>query len=209
MRTLALSVAVLALLAGPAFAQSQPFGSQTFELPPGFEPEAGAEEPAAPPAPPTAEELLEDLAVAESAEEAHDLEERLHTLWSRSGSATVDLLLTRSRVALDEDEDAIAEELLAEVTELAPEFAEGWHQHAVISIRRENFEDAMTSLQQTLALNPKHYIAIAELGQILEEFGDEDKALQAYREALAINPYIEGLSERVESLTRSVEGQGI
>jgi hypothetical protein len=50
---------------------------------------------------------------------------------------------------------------------------------------------------------------MAELGSILEEFGDNERALAAYREALAINPFIEGLDERVRELTRSVEGQGI
>jgi tetratricopeptide (TPR) repeat protein len=208
MRSLTLLAVILAFIAVPASAQEGPFGSQGFELPPGFEPEEGEEE-AAPPAPPTAEELLANLAIAETEEEARDLERRLQTLWSRSGSATVDLLFSRSRDALDEDEDEIAADLLAEVTELAPEFAEGWHQHAVISMRRENFEDAMTSLQQVLALNPKHFIAIAELGSILEEFGDNERALSAYREALALNPHIEGLDERVSDLARSVEGQGI
>ncbi len=76
-------------------------------------------------------------------------------------------------------------------------------------MRQENFEEAMASLRHTLALEPKHFIAMAELGSILEEFGDEERALAAYREALAVNPFIEGLEERVRELTRSVEGQGI
>jgi len=207
MRVLVFSLALAALTGAQAFAQDLPFGPEGFELPPGFATEEEKEEP--PPAPPTAEELLADLAVADSAERARELEGRLHTLWSRSGSATVDLLYSRSGEALEGDEDEIAADLLAEVTQLAPEFAEGWHQHAVVSLRRENFEEAMTSLRTTLALNPKHFIAIAELGAILEEFGDEDGALAAYREALALNPHLEGLDERIRDLSRAVEGQGI
>lgn len=208
MRSVTLLSVLLAIIVAPAYAQDPPFGGfQGFEPPPGFEADDTQEE--APPAPPTEEELLADLAMAGSEDEAHDLEQRLHTIWSRSGSATVDLLFQRSKTALDEDEDEIAEELLTEVTNLAPEFAEGWHQHAIVSIRRENFEDAMASLRQTLALNPNNFFAIAELGSILEEFGDEEKALAAYREALALNPYIDGLDERVHDLTRTVEGQGI
>lgn len=207
MRSLSLSLGVLLAFGTAAYAQEGPFGSQGFEPPPGFaEPE---EQEAEPPAPPTEEELLAELAVAENEDDARDIESRLHTLWSRSGSATVDLLFLRSREALEEDEDEIAAELLAEVTELAPEFAEGWHQHAVMAMRQENFEEAMTALRHTLALKPKHFIAIAELGSILEEFGDNEAALTAYREALVLNPFIEGLDERVRDLTRSVEGQGI
>jgi tetratricopeptide (TPR) repeat protein len=156
-----------------------------------------------------AEELLADLALAENEEDARDLERRLMTLWSRSGSATADLLLSRSQEALEEDNFETMALLLDELTELAPNFAEGWHQHAISAMRQENFEEAMASLRQTLALEPKHFIAMAELGSILEEFGDDERALAAYREALAVNPFIEGLEERIRELARSVEGQGI
>jgi hypothetical protein len=60
-----------------------------------------------------------------------------------------------------------------------------------------------------LSLQPKHFIAMAELGNIMEEFGDNDRALTAYREAFALNPFIEGLEERIRELSRTVEGQGI
>jgi Flp pilus assembly protein TadD len=102
-----------------------------------------------------------------------------------------------------------AEQLLAELTDLAPDFAEGWHRHAIIKLRQENFEEAMTSLRHTLSLQPKHFFAMAELGSILDEFGDTENALAAYREAIALNPFIDGLGARVRELTRNVEGQGI
>jgi hypothetical protein len=34
-------------------------------------------------------------------------------------------------------------------------------------------------------------------------------ALDAYRQAKAINPFIEGVEDRIRELTKSVEGQGI
>jgi tetratricopeptide (TPR) repeat protein len=192
------------------FGQERPFDPQDFLPPSELEYfDDGAEELEAPPAPPTAEELLADLALAENEEDARDLERRLMTLWSRSGSATADLLLSRSQEALEEDNFETMALLLDELTELAPNFAEGWHQHAISAMRQENFEEAMASLRQTLALEPKHFIAMAELGSILEEFGDDERALAAYREALAVNPFIEGLEERIRELARSVEGQGI
>jgi len=212
------------VLAQPVLAQEQPFTPPQLQtppdLPPGFDmpegfampeglttPEGSASADA--PKPPTAEEILADLAAATSEEEARALERRLHTLWSRSNSATADILLSRSNEALEEDNTEIAAELAEKVTELAPQFAEGWHQRAVIAMHLEDFEDAVTSLRHTLSLQPKHFIALAELGSILEEFGDDENALAAYREALALNPFIDGLSERIRELTRTVEGQGI
>jgi tetratricopeptide (TPR) repeat protein len=225
MRSLNLSLLLLIACGTPVLAQDDPFTPPQLQMPPdmppGFEmpegfampegmaPEDGDTAAAEAPKPPTAEEILADLAAAASEDEARDLESRLHTLWSRSNSATADILLSRSNEALEEDNTEIAAELAEKVTELAPEFAEGWHQRAVIAMHLEDFEDAVTSLRHTLSLQPKHFIALAELGSILEEFGDEENALAAYREALALNPFIDGLAERIRELTRSVEGQGI
>jgi len=210
MRRLTTALAIFVLTASSAFGQERPFGSQDFAPPSELEYfDDDIEELEELPAPPTAEELLADLAIAEDEEDARDLERRLHTLWSRSGSATADLLFSRSHEAMEEDDFETMALLLDELTELAPNFAEGWHQHAISAMRQENFEEAMTSLRHTLALEPKHFIAMAELGSILEEFGDNERALAAYREALAVNPFIDGLDERVRELTRSVEGQGI
>jgi len=210
MRFAQTALAIVLMTATSSFGQDRSFGLQDF--PPPSEPEyfdESSEDLEVPPAPPTAEELLAELALTENEEDAEDIERRLRTLWSRSGSATADLLFARSDEAMEADEFEIAEQLLAELTDLAPNFAEGWHRHAIIELRQEHFEEAMASLRHTLSLEPKHFLAMAELGSILEEFGDTTRALAAYREALAINPFIDGLEERVRELTRNVEGQGI
>jgi len=157
----------------------------------------------------TEESLLEKLAIAESEREARRLEGQLQRLWSRSGSATADLLFRRSAEALEEDETDIARQLLEKLTEIAPEFAEGWHQRAALEVQTSNFEGAVIALRHTLALQPKHFGALAELGSILEDFGEEERALTAYRSALEINPHIDGLTDHVRELERAVEGQGI
>jgi tetratricopeptide (TPR) repeat protein len=111
--------------------------------------------------------------------------------------------------AADAKDYAVASQLLHKLTEVAPNFAEGWHQRAEVAAEREDFHDAMASLQKTLALQPRHFFALATLGSILEEFGDKARALAAYRKALALNPYLEGVPDRVRLLAREIEGQGI
>jgi tetratricopeptide (TPR) repeat protein len=216
MRSILALVASTFLLAAPAFAADNPPAApgtpgatpQDQILP---DPGAGPEDPARPtrPTPPTAEQLLERLSKAENAREARAIERQLHDLWSRSGSATADLLLERSEKALEEEDLDTAQALLEKLTELAPKFAEGWYQRAAIAARADNYEDAVAALRQVLALQPKHFVALAELGTILEDFGDKERALEAYRQAEALNPHIEGLEDRIRELSRAVEGQGI
>ena len=60
-----------------------------------------------------------------------------------------------------------------------------------------------------LAQEPRHYQALAGLGIILQDIGEEKLALQAYRRALEINPHLESISESVRRLKLKVEGRDI
>ncbi len=44
---------------------------------------------------------------------------------------------------------------------------------------------------------------------IMQETGDDKHALDAFRKALAINPYMERVPDLVKSLTEKVEGRDI
>ena len=52
-------------------------------------------------------------------------------------------------------------------------------------------------------------LALAGLGLILQELGDDAHALEAYRRALAINPHLEHVGETVKTLREKVEGRDI
>jgi hypothetical protein len=44
---------------------------------------------------------------------------------------------------------------------------------------------------------------------IMQDLGDEKRALDAFRKALAINPHLEKVPELVKTLTEKVEGRDI
>ena len=140
---------------------------------------------------------------------ARKIEDQLDAMWSKSGSASADLLLQRAEDAADDGDYDTASAILVRLTAAQPNFAEAWHQRAEIAAERQDYHDAMLSLQKALVLNPRHFGALSELGVILEEFGDKAHALQAYRKALALDPFLEDVPERISSLERDVEGQGI
>ena len=60
-----------------------------------------------------------------------------------------------------------------------------------------------------LVREPRHFAALAGLGMIMQDLGDDKRALDAFRKALAINPHLEKVPELVKTLSEKVEGRDI
>lgn len=155
------------------------------------------------------DELFSGLAKARSAEEAHQYEAKIWLEWADSGSDSVDLLMSRGLDALEDRDMPTAVRIFDAVTTVAPTYPEGWHRRAEAHALSDDYDNALISIQKTLELEPRHFGALAGLGAIFEEFGDGPRALEAYRRARDINPFIEGISDRIRRLEREVEGRRI
>ena len=167
-----------------------------------------AAKPAQPQKPLTDAQLLEQLKKADSAEAAKPIEEKLAGLYRASGSPSIDLLMTRARAVALSDKKA-ARKLINAVTNIVPRYAEGWRTRAALESEMGEDAAAMVSLQKTVLINPRHFMALVELGDLLQEYGDKAQALKLYRQAAALNPQMEGAEMRIRELTRAVEGQDI
>ena len=164
----------------------------------------------APPEPDVQDEetLLALLAEAEEVE-AKRLDRQLQAIWSKSGSASMDLLLKRGRDALEEEDTRAAIEHLTALTDHAPDFAEGYHARASAFFSAELYGPALDDLERALSLNPNNYNAIFGLGAILETFGDEERAFEAYQRAQALHPHHEDVTQAIERLKPRVEGKSL
>lgn len=154
-------------------------------------------------------DLYGQLRSARDATAAEPITEAIEEAWRISGSDTVDLLMSRvDSFVLAADLD-VALEVLDAVTEIAPDDAEGWHQRAIVSFMKKDYERALSDLKRALAIDPKHYKAIRDLGVVLQQTGDKKGALEAYRKALDVNPFLEQARQAAEELAREVDGQDI
>lgn len=131
-------------------------------------------------------------------------ESKIMGLWSRSGSATADLLLERGRQAMDAEDYLTAIEHLTALTDHAPEFAEGWHARATAFYLIDEYGLAMQDLQRSLALNPDHFGALTGLGIVLEELGRPEDALDVMRRAQELNPHRDNISDTIRRLQYTI-----
>ncbi len=150
-------------------------------------------------------ELLERLRVAPT-EEAMQLEHALVLIWSRSGSAAMDLLLDRGRRAIRAGDYDTAIDHLTALTDHAPGFAEGWNARATAYYYAGNFGQSIADISRTLALNPNHFGAMAGLASILEQTDEFEQALKVNRQIEAIHPSRPGLRDAIKRLENMTGG---
>lgn len=154
-------------------------------------------------------ELYEQLGKAPDAGEAAPIMQAIENLWRATGSATVDLLMSRAVRFTKEADLDLALKILDAAVDIAPEEAEAWYLRAKVHYLQGQYEPALTDLKRALELDPKHYRALDDLGLVLEALGTKKEALQAYRKALQVNPFLDGARQAVEFLSREVGGQDI
>jgi tetratricopeptide (TPR) repeat protein len=164
---------------------------------------------AAVPAKPALETLFGQLKHAGSPEDAKPIEEKIGGIFLQSGSPSVELLMSRGAAAQTAGDNDTAKKLFEAVTDVAPDYAEGWHSRAALQRALNDDSGAMLSLEHVILLNPRQFAAMYELGNLLEEYGNKAGALKIYRKALELDPQLDGAQKHIDALTRDVEGQGI
>jgi tetratricopeptide (TPR) repeat protein len=153
--------------------------------------------------------LFEALKAAPDAETAKLVESRIWALWMTSGSDTADLLMSRVKEAAQEKDTDLAIRLLDAIIELKPDYVEAWNRRATMYFSKKDYGRALADIAQTLAREPRHFGALTGLGMILEEMGEDKRALEVFRRALEIDPHLEKIPELVKALTDKVEGRAI
>jgi tetratricopeptide (TPR) repeat protein len=153
--------------------------------------------------------LYAQLGTTRNASSAEPIMQAIEELWTLSGSDTVDLLMARAAQFANESEMDLSLAILDAVVDIAPEEAEAWYLRAKVNVMNGKLERALSDLRRSLNLDPNHYLAITDLGLVLEQIGAKREALEAYRRALEVNPFLEDARQGVEALKREVEGQDI
>src|ERR1700761_9298776 len=153
--------------------------------------------------------LFGALKAAPDEDSAKHVEARIWAIWLQTPSDTAALLMTRAKVAMDAQQTEVALKLLDAVIKLRPDYTEAWNRRATLYYLQNNYMRSMADIQQVLIREPRHFGALAGLGMIMQDLGDDKRALDAFRKALAINPHLEKVPDLVKTLSEKVEGRDI
>jgi tetratricopeptide (TPR) repeat protein len=153
--------------------------------------------------------LFGALKAAPDEASARHVEARIWAQWLQTPSDTTALLMMRSKAAMEAQQNDVALKLLDAVVKLRPDYVEGWNRRATLYYITKNYDRSLKDIEQVLVREPRHFGALTGLGKIMQDIGDEKRALDAFRKALAVNPHLENVPELVKTLTEKVEGRDI
>lgn len=140
---------------------------------------------------------------------AKAVEAKIWAIWLQTPSDTAALLMSRAKAAIDAQQGDIALKLLDAAIKLRPDYVEAWNRRATLYYLRNDYGRSLADIQQVLAREPRHFGALAGLGMIMQDLGDDKRALEAFRKALAVNPHLDKVPDLVKTLTEKVEGRDI
>jgi tetratricopeptide (TPR) repeat protein len=144
-----------------------------------------------------------------SDEEARDTERQIWQIWVEHKNPEVARLMRQGMSALGEDDGQAALDAFGQVVRADKNFAEGWNKRATVEFVMGDFDASVADIERTLALEPRHFGALSGLGQIYLAMNKKAQALKALRAALAIDPHLDGVREKVDELKKEVEGSPI
>jgi tetratricopeptide (TPR) repeat protein len=151
---------------------------------------------------PRLDPLFAQLQGAATQTEAQAIETQIWVIWTEAKDGPTDTLMQLGLGAMQAGNLAGALELFDAVTVQKPEFAEGWNKRATVLYMLGAYERSAEDVAKVLALEPRHFGALAGLGLIDMELDKADAAIDAFEQALKMHPQLPGVKQRLELLKK-------
>ena len=158
---------------------------------------------------PRLDTLFEQLHQTGDPAEAQLIQSYIWALWVEARDDGLNQLMHGGTRAMQVGDLNEAIGMFGQLIEIAPDFAEAWNKRATVYYMVGRYDDSITDCMKVLELEPRHFGALSGLGLIYMSLDDKPAALHWFREALKQNPHMDNIRDRVEELSREVEGEAI
>lgn len=136
------------------------------------------------------DQLFAALKNAETEAEGRNIEADIWTVWSASGVRQIDEMMAQAREFMERGLPQAAFDELSEVIDKKPDYVDGWNRRAWVLFTMSRYRDSLQDVERVLALEPRHFGALA--GKALIHIRTENwrDALKSLRRAVAIHPFL-------------------
>ena len=132
--------------------------------------------------------------------DAENTQQKIWTLWKHNDSPTAELLLTQASAAMDDRAFDTSETMLDTLLDSYPDYIEAKNKRATLYFDLKRYDEALSDIDAVLDVEPRHFVALAARGFIFAAQKKYGPAADAFREALAINPNMDGVQAALKQL---------
>ena len=151
------------------------------------------------------QKLLDELAMASSAEIAKTITLNIQTAWIKSHKdPSEERLMTRALSAMDSGNLVKAEKELTKLIIKNPDFVEAWNKRATVRFFNGDLSGSETDVFEVLSREPRHFGAISGLAMINLHAGALPEAIKAYEMLLNIHPHAEDAKKFLPKLKKQI-----
>jgi len=153
--------------------------------------------------------LFGKLQKTENPTEVTEIVEKIWVVWTEINdqAAHGEMLQGVNAMAQQEFDAALA--FFDEVIAKFPGFAEAWNKRATVFYLMGRFEESLKDVHMTLDLEPRHFGALSGQGLIHMATGDTRHAIEAFEQALEINPHMPIVRMRIKLLREELDKNAI
>ena len=159
---------------------------------------------------PKLDKLFAALQTSLSNANAASLEREIWAIWTRyPDDQAINRQMDRAIKMMNAGRLDDAEVMFSAIISRKPAFAEAWNKRATVRFFRGDDAGSANDILQVIKLEPRHFGALSGLGMIKVRAGDLQGALQAYRAAQRINPFLPNIEVIIDRLGQKLNGRGI
>ena len=141
---------------------------------------------------------------------ASSLEREIWAIWTRyPDDQAINRQMDRAIKMMNAGRLDDAEAMFSAIISRKPAFAEAWNKRATVRFFRGDDAGSANDILQVIKLEPRHFGALSGLGMIKVRGGDLQGALQAYRAAQRINPFLPNIEVIIDKLGQRLNGRAL
>ena len=157
---------------------------------------------------PRLDNLFAAMADATNEHQSVQAEQQIWEIWLQHGDAEIQERFDKGVAAMDRD-PALALALLTNLTIDVPEFAEVWNKRATLFYILGDYDASLADIDETLALEPRHFGALSGLGLVYMAKGEHARALAAFEAVLEIQPQSQVTRRNIKQIDNILGRQAI
>ena len=148
--------------------------------------------------------LFKNLKASVSFQKASSVEIQIWKIWIEHRNPRAQSLMFLGIGAMNNQQFGKALEYFRLLTEIEPDFAEGWNKRATVYYLMGRIKESEEDALRTLKLEPRHFGAHSGLGLIRMALGDWPGAITALEAALRVHPHMSGVIRNLKYVRKKL-----